>query len=140
MERPHFEPITWEPGFACKVSQLDKHRQKLIEIMNLMIDRYNERRCRDNITEPFFKLAFCLENFFADEEILLRRYNYPEFTMQKHRHKEVLARIVQFKDDFSEQKPTVCIDMLQYLSRWMQQEIICYKPDMIAFLKNKGVA
>lgn len=139
MERPHFDTLSWEEQLATSIGLVDKHRQKLINIYNLMIERYNARVCKDNITEPFFKLAFVAESFFFDLELLMRQFNYPKFGDKKRSFEEVLQRIVVFKDDFAAQKETVCRDMLFYLSTWMQNEIMHFDEHLVSFLRNKGV-
>lgn len=139
MDRPHFDFLEWQQVYNCSITKLDKHREKLVEIFNLMLERYNARTCKDNITEPFFKLAFNAESFFFDEELLLRQLNYPQLSDKKKKHKQVLARIVQFKEDFSTSKETVCMDMIDYLSDWIQYEIIEYDVTIVKFLKSRGV-
>lgn len=140
MERPHFDTLAWHSELACHIQIIDKHRRKLIEIFNLMIDRYNARTCRDNITEPFFKLAFAAESYFFDLEIMLRQLNYPGFSKRKEANQLVLNRIVKFKEDFAQQKETVCIDMLLFLNEWMRAEVIRFDEQISSFLKTRGVA
>ena len=96
--------------------------------------------CKDNITEPFFKLAFNTESYFFDLEIMLRQLNYPKFSATKDKHQDVLNRIVQFKEDFASQKETVCIDMLKYLSEWIKTDVVGFDAQLMNFLKVRGVA
>lgn len=140
MERPKFDFYHWQQEYSCGIIKLDEHREKLIGIYNMMIERYNERRCKDNITDAFFKIAFGTESYFFDLEIMLRQLNYPGFSAKKEAHQKVLNRIVQFKEDFSLQKQTVCIDMLKFMSEWIQNEILTFDSQINTFLQTKGVS
>ncbi len=135
MERPEFDHLNWQEEYSCNVAKLDDHRQKLIDIYNLMIEHYNARTCKDNITKPFFKLAFRAESFFFDLEVMLRELNYPKLSERKEKHKHVLNRIVKFKEDFSTQKETVCLDMLTFMTGWMENEVLSLDPVIDEFLK-----
>ncbi|MEN9444310.1 MAG: hypothetical protein RIS47_1200 [Bacteroidota bacterium] len=139
MERPHFDSVEWQDTYLCHIERIDKHRRKLIEIFNFIIDKYAARTCKDTITQPFFKLAFATESYFYEEEVLLKQLEYPQYREVRTRHKETTKHIIQFKEDFSEGKETTCQDMLFYLTLWIQQEVINYDPQIIGFLKQKGV-
>lgn len=138
MERP-IQPYLWKKEYELDVRILDDRHKKFLEIVNLVVDAINNEKESEELPKIFFKLMDYVENYFLTEEIYFKEYQYCDFEKHQEGHNNFVKRIAQFQDDFSQGQEAVAYEMLGFLTWWIQDRILKYDEEAIAFLKKNKV-
>ena len=127
----------WKEEYNLNVEKIDDHHKKFLDVINLLIKVTNDRSCEEEISLVFFRLIYYVENYFVDEEILLKTYEYINFKQHKEEHNNFIAKIVKFQEEYKNRDRTVCQRMLKYLSEWFDEHILGYDKDASEYLLEK---
>jgi hemerythrin-like metal-binding protein len=133
------EPFVWKDEYKTGVKAIDEHHEKFFEIINKLKQVILNKECKINVADVFFSLVHYAENYLINEEIYLKEFEYSGFSQHQESHNNFIARIIQFKDDYSSGKKEVCEDMYFYLEDWLNDHIMQYDIEAVNWLKSKGL-
>ena len=60
---------------------------------------------------------------FADEEELMRRHNYPEYSRHKTIHEELTFKVLNLKREFESGTSVLTMDVMTFLQQWLTGHI-----------------
>ena len=133
-------PWEWKEEYELKIDKIDNHHKKFLDIINLLIKITEDRSCEEEISLIFFRLVYYVENYFIDEEIYFKEYNYSNLKQHKEEHNKFIQEIVKFQTQYQENDKTVCSRLLKYLQDWFNNHILDYDKEaakMILEQENK---
>ena len=133
------EPLEWKDEYKVGVMAIDEHREKFFEIINKLKDTITNKECNVNVADVFFSLVHYAEHYLINEEIYFKDSEYPGFSQHQQHHNNFIARIIQFKEDYTQGKKDVCEDMYFYLEGWLSDHIMHYDTEAVNWLKEKGL-
>ena len=116
----------WKEEYELKIDKLDEHHKRYIEIINLLINVIENRSCEEEISLVFFRLIYYIENYFIDEELLLKEYNCDNLKEHKEEHNKFIKEIVKFQEGYQQEDKSVCKSLLKYLQSWFKEHILEY--------------
>jgi len=129
----------WKDEYNVGVESLDIQHRKFLENLNKMADIINKGKCKERISELFFSLGHFAENYFTQEEMLFKEYQYPNFSKHKEAHNAFIEEVIKLKEEFSNNSTTVCKNIYLFLENWFNNHILQYDKEAVTFLKEKGV-
>ena len=115
------------------IKQLDEHHIKLIHINNLLEKDLNN----EELGNIFYKLAFYIEDYFTEEELLFKKHSYPNLNLHKIEHKDFITTFKHIRQSFFEGKEDIKSELYSFFSEWLENHIINYDEFAINFLKDK---
>jgi len=140
MENSPLQPHLWKDDYVVNIKSIDNHNQKLFDVLNLIIESINQKNCRENMADIFFRLTYYTENYFTDEEIFLQQNNYPNFAQHKEAHNQFINRIIRFhEDDLHIKSEEVCREMVKFLEDWFEMHLLKQDKEAVKFLIEKGI-
>jgi len=126
--------------FLVDIEIMDDFRRKYIDLLNSLNDVIYHQNCKESVPEIFQKLAFYTENYFVEEELLLKNNGYPSLTVHRESHRQFIAEIVKFHEKFSQSTEGHCLDFLRLLENWFRTHLLNQDIEAVKFLKEKGVS
>ncbi|RUT77706.1 bacteriohemerythrin [Ancylomarina longa] len=131
-----FQKYMWENGFELKIQVLDDQHKKFIAILNLLVDAINQDEVNKKIPQIFFKLMNHAEDYFLQEEILLKKYPESNLDDIQKDHQDFIIRIANFQNQFSKKEESIASDLLEFLDSWLKNRINNYNKQTIFYLQT----
>ncbi len=132
--------LEWNEDYELKIDKIDEHHKRFLEIINLLINVTENRSCEEEISLVFFRLIFYVENYFIDEEIILKEYNCTNLKEHKEEHNKFVKEIIKFQNEYQKHDKTVCKRLLNYLQSWFNEHILAYdRKAAELILKNESI-
>ncbi len=114
----------WKDEYHLNIDRIDEHRKKFLDIINMLIKVSNERSCEEEISLVFFRLIYFVENYFIEEESILKEHNYQKFKQHKEAHNIFIRDIIKLQDDYQNNDKKICVRLLDYLQNWFDKHIL----------------
>ncbi|MCI5168244.1 MAG: hypothetical protein D3903_19685 [Candidatus Electrothrix sp. GM3_4] len=76
---------------------------------------------------------------FQTEEDYFKQVKYPYAATHKKEHVTFVQKVTDFKKDFDEGRATVSVNVLQFLSKWLQTHINGVDQKYSSFLNENGI-
>ena len=111
--------IKWNDSFSVNVAEIDQQHQKLVSMINGLI----------SYTATHFKT----------EERYFTQFGYPETDSHKKEHAAFVQKVSDFKDGFEEGKLSLSIEVMNFLSDWLQNHIKGTDKKYSQFFNEKGL-
>ena len=104
---------------------------------------------RDNYKVKYKKIESPLDKFCPellqgresktknDEQSTLEKYNYPDLTAHKKAHKDLIDKVMNFKQDLENGKATLTMDLMDFLTDWLKNHILDTDKKYSSFLMEK---
>jgi len=134
-----YTPQVWKDEYVVNISKIDSYNRNFFDVMNMLIDAINEKKCAEIISDAFFKLTNYVENYLIDEELYYKEFNYPKFNEQKEDHNLFINKISQFQQNSPTDPEEMCIRLLEFLEEWFENHLLKQDHEAVVFLLEKGV-
>lgn len=131
--------IQWNDTFSVNVAEIDKQHQKLIAMINELHDAMRQGKSNDVLKPILNGLIEYTGVHFKTEENLFARYKYPEAENHKKAHADFVAKVMDFKTRFESSAVGLSIDVMTFLSNWLQNHIKGEDKKYAPFLNANGV-
>jgi len=131
--------ITWHPLYSVKVAQIDREHQKLIDLINRMYDAMKAGMAKEALRPVLTELLDYTGYHFRTEEELLRNNGYPDYESHKQVHDELAARVRKLKDDLDRGDYPAAMDVMLFLSNWLNVHILEVDKQYGPYLNSKGI-
>jgi hemerythrin len=123
-ERAIYMPlIPWDNSLSVSVKEIDQQHQKLVEMINGLHDAMRARKGADTLGPLLKDLIDYAATHFATEETYFTQFGYPEATAHKKAHADFVAEVVDFKSRFDSGVIGMPIEVMSFLSDWLQNHI-----------------
>ncbi len=116
------------------IQSIDKHHLKFIDLYEHFSMMQEKKSCVEEITSLFYKLSFHVENYFLEEEIYLKQYNYPKLQEHQEAHNAFIQRILYFQREYQAGNTDICFPIIEYLEEWFDEHIIQSDNEAVDFL------
>jgi len=89
--------LQWTNDYSVGVGSMDRHHQKLFDILNKLHDAMSEGKATEVITGTLQELLNYTEYHFAEEEKLLEQISYVGLAEQKNAHQRFIQDVEKYK-------------------------------------------
>lgn len=117
------ELVKWTDKFSVGIKEIDNQHRGLVIIINELFTYMSDGKAKDKLNEVFDHLTDYTRKHFSTEELMLYKYAYPDIDQHKSEHKKFIEKLENLKSDFSNNKITVSLEVLNFLKDWLINHI-----------------
>jgi len=132
--------IDRDDSFSVNVAEIDRQHQKLIAMINEFHDAMKQGQGKDASGTIINNMFNYTATHFKTEEQYFDRFGYPEKANHKQEHAAFVQEVSDFKDGFAQGKLGLSLDMMNYLSDWLQNHIKRSDKKYSQFFNENGLS
>ena len=129
--------LIWQETYNVGIEKFDKQHKQLVSYINILYNVINSNEKQKVVGELIAKLIEYSETHFLDEEDLLKKIEYPEYSDHKIVHKKFIKTVKDFQDRFVKGDSFVSKDLLYFLQRWLIKHILEEDKKYSGYFLNK---
>ncbi len=118
--------LTWKTDYSVGVAAVDDEHRELIELINTLYSRINDRSSADEIEHGLERIHNAIAMHFALEERIMRDANYDEYVDHKEDHEMLLDEIRDLMDDFLADSTVGGRKLEARLSTWFSEHFATF--------------
>ncbi len=131
--------IRWTEKYSINIEVIDEQHQKLFEVLGNLSDQLGKDRDKDFLGGIIRELIQYAGEHFATEEIFMTQYAFPGYTEHKKEHEAFKLKVAAFQKSFEVGKATLSIEVINFLTGWLDHHILKTDKEYAPFLNEKGV-
>lgn len=132
--------IQWSADLSVGIESIDEQHKKLVNMINALNDAMLTGSSNEILGKIFTGLTAYTQKHFAYEERMFAEYGYADSAKHKRQHSELIAQVVELKQNFIENpQETITADLMLFLKRWITNHIMKTDKAYTEFLLSKGV-
>ena len=131
--------IKWDDSLSVKVAKIDLQHQKLVWMINQLSDAMKQGKGKDVLGKIVNDLIGYTATHFKTEEDYFNQFRYPETDSHKKEHIAFVQKVTEFKDGFEKGKLSLSIEIINFLSNWLQNHIKGTDKKYSQFFNGKGL-
>lgn len=132
--------VKWDQlKFGLGIPSVDNQHKTLIEILNQIADLRKHEYSNNDMIQILRQLYEYTKTHFADEEQIMKKYNYPGLTKQQSEHRFFVDKVKQFIVNIKKGNIDISDDMYYFLRDWTLSHIQNLDVKYMEYLKEKGV-
>lgn len=95
--------IDWNPVWSCGHDTIDDQHRVLLDYVNALLEKHLTINPQPLDYKDIDTLINHLSKHFEDEELLQKQWHFPEFSLHRESHRQLIARIESFKEELLHQ-------------------------------------
>ena len=115
--------IQWNDSLSVGVAEIDKQHQKLVQMINDLHDAMRQAKGNTVLGPLVSGLIDYAGTHFKSEERYFTRFAYPDTDAHKRAHADFVAKVLDFKVKFEANTIGLSMDVMTFLSNWLQAHI-----------------
>lgn len=131
--------IQWDDSFSVKIGEIDRQHQKLVNTVNELSDAMRQGKAKDILGKIINELISYTGTHFTAEEKYFDQFAYPETSIHKREHSEFIKKVTDFKNKFDSGAILLSLDIMDFLSNWLQNHIKGADKKYSPFFREKGL-
>jgi len=131
--------IKWDDSLSVNVGEIDQQHKKIIASINELNDAMKSGKGNDAVGAIINNLIKYTVTHFKTEEDLFAKYGYPDTQKHKKEHAAFVQKVAAFKDGFEKGKSFLTLEVMSFLSDWLNHHIMGTDKKYVQFLNKKGV-
>ncbi|MCX6121284.1 MAG: bacteriohemerythrin [Ignavibacteriales bacterium] len=129
--------IEWDNAFSVGNREIDEHHKKFFHIINMLFDSMKTGEKEEILLPVLKELQQYVQYHFKAEESLMKMYAYPNISSHKAEHEDAIQKVNKFIIDYERKDDKLAIDVLNFLSNWLQNHILQTDRKYIPYLNKK---
>ena len=131
--------LQWNDSYSVHVTSFDQQHQTLFRTINELHDALRAGHGREAAGKVLQRLIDYTASHFAAEEAVMERNGYPELVAHRAAHKALVTQVLKFQKDFEAGKPSVGLELMPFLQKWLSEHIQQTDKKYGPFLNEKGI-
>ncbi len=131
--------IAWDPKYSVNIEAIDEQHKHLFEVLGNLFDEMGQKRAQETLGGIIAELIQYASEHFATEEIFMTQYGFPGYAQHKKEHEAFKAKVAAFQKGFDAGKATLSIEVIDFLTGWLDHHILKVDQEYSPFLNEKGV-
>jgi len=131
--------MPWTAKLETSINSIDDQHKKLVEMVNRLHRAMKMKIGSKEAGGILNELAEYTVYHFDYEEKIFKEHVYPGYGAHKEIHKDLVNKVVEFKDEFESGNASLSIDLMNFLTDWLKNHIMVTDMEYVPFLKEKGV-
>ncbi|MDX9703029.1 MAG: bacteriohemerythrin [Candidatus Auribacterota bacterium] len=116
--------VTWNDTYSVKVKEIDLQHKKLVDIINELFDAMKAGKGNTVIDKLLDELVKYTKYHFSAEENYMRKFNFDQSDIQEAQHKQFVAKINDFIEQYKANRLSLSIEMMNFLKDWLINHIV----------------
>lgn len=131
--------IKWNDSYSVNVVKIDQEHKKLFSMINELTDAMKAGHSKDILGKILDGLISYTASHFQTEEKYFLQVKYPDAVAHKKEHAAFVQKVTEFKKEFDTGRATVSVNILQFLSKWLQSHIKGTDQKYSSFFNENGI-
>lgn len=132
--------ISWQEKYSVGIREFDKQHQELVRMINQLNEAMKEGKGSDVIGKILNDLSSYVSVHFSTEEKYFLKYNYPDKSSHEKAHRDFIAEVTEFKNQFDKSKTMLSIKVMTFLRKWLLEHIASEDKKYSEFLISRGLS
>jgi len=115
--------IQWKPEFSVGIERFDHDHRHLFSLLNQLHMSMAGRESNSALNLILRELNWYAQTHFTAEEVLMKRYGYPELDAHRVQHDRFIERVTQFCDHFQSGRNEIIVEVSDMLREWLGHHI-----------------
>lgn len=131
--------MEWCDDYSVGIISIDNHHRKLVDFINDLHDAIAQDKTQEALGRIIDNIINYTVHHFAYEEELFDKYEYPDTVEHKAKHKKLIDDTLALQAQFNAGKVQISIEILDFLTAWLNKHILNTDRQYTPFLKSMGV-
>jgi hemerythrin len=131
--------IQWNDSLSVNIMEIDSQHQKLIGMINDLDDAMSQGKGKTILGRIIYELVDYTDKHFGLEEKYFNQFGYPEANHHKQAHSVFTKKIATFKNALDKDKFGLSIEIVEFLSDWLQNHIKTVDKKYETFFNENGL-
>ena len=130
----------WSNDLQIGNVQIDSEHKELISAINNLLEACNKGKGRAEIEKTVNFLSSYTKTHFRNEEILQRKYNYPDYINHKKYHQTFIDAVESIKEKLMANGPSIAIvgEVNSKVGNWIINHIKREDVKVAAHIRSKA--
>lgn len=115
--------INWNSSLSVNIAEIDNQHQKLVGMINDLNEAMRQGKGKTVLGQIINGLIGYVGTHFKTEEKYFEQFGYPETDLHKKEHQEFTSKVGDFKKGFEGGQMGLSIEVMNFLSDWLQSHI-----------------
>lgn len=135
------EPVIffWSKKFFTNVAEIDYQHFKIVTYINKLYQKFLSKASNYEMIEVLTDLYDITKHHFADEQILMKKYDYPRLKQQISEHENLLNDLLNLLNEIKNNTKKVDASFMDFLQEWLAKHILEEDMLYVPFFKSKGL-
>lgn len=129
--------MVWGPKLSIGINEIDQQHKVLVDLINRLYRAMKQQSGHRIIIDILSELTDYTKYHFGFEEKQFHKYGYPEKDGHIEIHRNLVAKVVELKDQLKDGNAAVTMDLMNFLVDWLQSHILKVDREYVPFLKGK---
>jgi hemerythrin len=129
--------IEWNSAFSVEIQKIDEQHKKFFSLINVLHDAILKGKGEEVVGSVLKELQQYVIFHFKTEESWMEMYNYPDMNKHKLEHQEAIQKVNKLVLEYERGQQTVDIELLKFLSDWLQNHILQADRNYIPYFRGK---
>jgi len=129
--------IEWNNAFSVDIQKIDEQHKKFFSLVNMLYDAIMQGKGEEVVGSVLKELQQYVIFHFKSEETWMKMYNYPDMNKHKLEHEEGAKKVNELVLEYERGNKTVDIELLKFLSDWLQHHILEVDRKYISYFQGK---
>ena len=129
--------IEWTNAFSVDIQKIDEQHKKFFSLVNMLYDAIMQGKCEEVVGSVLKELQQYVIFHFKAEESWMELYHYPDMNKHKLEHQEGTKKVNKLVLEYERGNKTVDIELLKFLSEWLQHHILEVDRKYIPYFQGK---
>jgi hemerythrin len=132
--------IEWSERLSVGVAEFDADHKQLVALLNELFAAIHAHRGHQILTKIFAGLTAYAGTHFANEEVMMEKYAYPERRAHTAQHHALARQVRDFQARYlADPSAVLIIDVSTFLKDWLIDHILGSDQKYGAYLNGLGV-
>jgi hemerythrin len=131
--------IPWNDSLSVHIDEIDRQHQKLVGMINNLNDAMLQGKGKNVTGAIVHDLIAYAGTHFTTEETFFSRYGYPDAAAHTQEHARFVQQAKNFQRDYDAGKIGLSVEVMKFLSSWLQEHIQGSDRKYAPYLNAKGV-
>ncbi len=128
--------VTWDEGLATGVADIDQQHQGLIDMINALYRRMQERAEPISV-ETFAALQDYIRQHFETEYALMDRHGYPDLNQHEFEHQTFVRTVDNLRQQMEKGEAPLNEGLVVFLVDWFVDHVSGTDARLGAFLRER---
>lgn len=131
--------IQWDDSLSIDVAVIDTQHRKLIDIINGLHEAMTQGKGKEVVEKVLNELISYTKTHFSTEERYFAQFGYADAPNHMKNHAEFIGKVADFKEKFDAGKLGISLEIMNFLSSWLQKHIKGTDKQYVQLFHAKGL-
>ncbi|MGB6945719.1 MAG: bacteriohemerythrin [Bryobacteraceae bacterium] len=131
--------VSWNDTWLVGVQEVDAQHKHLVSLLNQLHEAMSQGHGKDVLGPILDSLVRYTQVHFAAEERMMQQSNYPDIVNHKREHEALTQKVLDFQKNFTDGRIAMGIEVMQFLSTWLQGHIRGTDKKYVPFMHASGI-